>query len=182
MLKQHGIAHSYSFKKIPYRKYKSKINIDTDLYEYLFYIRKDVTNKKKHSPQLISMNNLDEHLGNNKLSVSDKVNILETLNINAEKIITEKIQKHKNMQKIKMNDSKKPQIPAMGILDKEEIKKLPKWVKDNLDTAIIIGEKQQIIQIADGRKYHLKNKLNHLSGSQWTFFINSIIKANRYTT
>ncbi len=38
-----------------------------------------------------------------------------------------------------------------------------------------------MIQTPDGRKYHLDNKLNDLSGREWTYFLNSVINT-RYTT
>jgi len=40
ILKSHGDASSFVFKSIIYRKYRSKISTKSDLYEYLFYIRK----------------------------------------------------------------------------------------------------------------------------------------------
>ena len=40
MLKGTGQASSYSLRKIPYRKYKSKIYDKKPVYEYLFYVRK----------------------------------------------------------------------------------------------------------------------------------------------
>jgi adenine-specific DNA-methyltransferase len=40
ILKSHGVVSSFVFKSITYRKYKSKISTNSDLYEYLFYIRK----------------------------------------------------------------------------------------------------------------------------------------------
>lgn len=40
-LKLHGVAQSFKLKKIPYRKYKSKIYEHSDLHEYLFYVRKE---------------------------------------------------------------------------------------------------------------------------------------------
>ena len=40
ILKENCIASTYALKKIPYRKYKSKIYDDKDISEYLFYIQK----------------------------------------------------------------------------------------------------------------------------------------------
>ncbi|PAF53684.1 RNA methyltransferase [Helicobacter sp. 13S00482-2] len=37
------------------------------------------------------------------------------------------------------------------------------------------------MQTEDGKKYHIKNKLNDLSGAEWTFFLNSVI-TTRYST
>ena len=54
-------------------------------------------------------------------------------------------------------------------------KKLPSWVVENIDSARVIGKSKQTIIIPDGRKYQLNNTLNHLSGGEWTYFINSVI-------
>ena len=73
-------------------------------------------------------------------------------------------------------------VPAQSILSDEEIKLLPSWCGENIHTAKLIGRTKQTIEIEDGRRYHLKNKLNHLSGSEWTFFTNSVINTNYSTT
>jgi len=52
---------------------------------------------------------------------------------------------------------------------------LPSWVVENLDNARIVGNAKQTVMLADGRKYQLNNSLNHLSGGEWTYFINSVI-------
>lgn len=44
MLKNNGIASTFALKKIPYRKYKSKIYDGTKVCEYLFYIQKKPQN------------------------------------------------------------------------------------------------------------------------------------------
>ena len=54
-------------------------------------------------------------------------------------------------------------------------------VKEELENSIIIGNSRKVVQTPDKRKYHLDNKLNNLSGGEWTFFLNSV-KTTRYTT
>lgn len=44
VLKSNGIASTYSLRKIPYRKYKSKIYDEGGVCEYLFYIQKKMQN------------------------------------------------------------------------------------------------------------------------------------------
>lgn len=58
---------------------------------------------------------------------------------------------------------------------------LPAWVRDNIDTARVYGNKKKGVILPDGRKYHLDNSLNDLTGREWTFFINSVF-ATRYST
>jgi len=48
ILKNYGNKASYKIYKLPYRKYKSKHKQESDeLYEYLFYINKDIKTRKK---------------------------------------------------------------------------------------------------------------------------------------
>ena len=51
---------------------------------------------------------------------------------------------------------------------------LPSWIINNLDSARVIGNSKKTIILQDGRRYQLNNTLNHLSGREWTFFINSV--------
>lgn len=175
ILKKNGIPQSYAFNKIPYRKYKSKINVNSNLDEYLFYIEKDTPAIRAKRSQLLNLNYLDQQFKRARLPNTVKANIVNAIDTSAKAIISEQVRRYRNAQRIKANDSKKQQVLAKENLQKEEVAKLPEWVKDNFDSAVLIGNKYQVIQVPDGRKYHLKNKLNHLSGAQWTFFINSII-------
>lgn len=121
--------------------------------------------------ELIKKNGLDKFQ-------DDILNELET---STSEIIKNKLKEYSNKNRIVKNDNKKISFPAKEILSKDEIKKLPKWVQKDIDNAMIIGESKNVIQISNGKKYHLKNPLNDLSGGEWTFFLNSVINT-RYTT
>ncbi|MBD5475476.1 MAG: RNA methyltransferase [Lachnospiraceae bacterium] len=56
-----------------------------------------------------------------------------------------------------------------------DLKKLPNWVIEKIDTARVIGNSKQTVILPDGRKYQLDNTLNHMAGGEWTYFINSVI-------
>jgi len=107
--------------------------------------------------------------------------ILNDLEISTSEFIKNKLKEYSNKNRIVKNDNKKISFPAKEILSEVEIKKLPKWVRDDIDNAMIIGESKNVIQTSNGKKYHLKNPLNDLSGGEWTFFLNSVINT-RYTT
>jgi DNA modification methylase len=107
--------------------------------------------------------------------------ILQDLEEELKKIINDKIKEKKNKLRIIKNDEKKEHIPAKDFLKEEQIEKIPDWVKENLDKSYIIGKSGKVIQTPDGRKYHLDNKLNDLSGGEWTYFLNSVINT-RYST
>ena len=55
-----------------------------------------------------------------------------------------------------------------------DLKMLPSWVSENIETARVYGNSKKGIILPDGRKYHLDNTLNDMTGREWTFFINSV--------
>lgn len=63
--------------------------------------------------------------------------------------------------------------------DKYKKFNLPQWILDDIENAVFLGN---TIELPDGRKYNLNNKLNHLSGKEWTYFINSVINTNYKTS
>lgn len=54
-------------------------------------------------------------------------------------------------------------------------KKLPSWIVKEIESARVIGNSKRTVILPDGRKYQLNNTLNHMSGGEWTYFINSVI-------
>lgn len=62
-----------------------------------------------------------------------------------------------------------------------DITSLPLWVSENIEVARVYGNSKKGIILPDGRKYHLDNHLNDMTGKEWTFFINSVF-ATRYPT
>tara|TARA_B100001057_G_scaffold497995_1_gene603705 strand:+ start:228 stop:1379 length:1152 start_codon:yes stop_codon:yes gene_type:complete len=96
-------------------------------------------------------------------------------------LVARKTKEVKNKVRLDKIDSRKNSISADKLLKNDIIKKLPSWVREELDNSIIIGNSKKVIQTPDKRKYHLDNKLNNLSGGEWTFFLNSII-STRYPT
>ena len=52
---------------------------------------------------------------------------------------------------------------------------LPDWVRENISEARSYGGSLKGIILPDGRKFHLDNHLNDMTGRDWTFFINSVI-------
>ncbi|WP_337366555.1 DNA methyltransferase [Phascolarctobacterium sp.] len=61
------------------------------------------------------------------------------------------------------------------------LSKLPSWVRENIQEAKVYGNQKKGVILSDGRKYHLDNKLNDMTGRDWTFFINSVF-TTRYPT
>lgn len=62
----------------------------------------------------------------------------------------------------------------------EELR-LPKWVIDQIDEAVIVGNNNKTIIVPDGRRYYIDNPLNDLSGGEWLNFTSSVFQT-RYNT
>lgn len=62
-----------------------------------------------------------------------------------------------------------------------DLSTLPSWVSENIEVARVYGSGKKGIILPDGRKYHLDNRLNDMTGREWTFFINSVF-STRYPT
>lgn len=107
--------------------------------------------------------------------------LIKELDTVIEGVVNEKLKKYLGKQRlVKIDDSKQHLSPRV-VLSKEQIDKLPSWVMEDIDNSFIVGESRCVIQTSDGKKYHIKNPLNDLSGGEWTFFLNSVI-STRYST
>lgn len=56
-----------------------------------------------------------------------------------------------------------------------DVASLPSWVRERIGEARVTGKTKRTVLLPDGRKYQLNNPLNHLSGAEWTYFINSVV-------
>lgn len=83
----------------------------------------------------------------------------------------------------KMEDKNKEEraIPFLEAYPEYDVSNLPFWVRENIEQAVVTGKKYRSILMPDGRRYNMDNKLNHLSGQEWTYFINSVF-STRYPT
>ena len=96
--------------------------------------------------------------------------LIKELDTVIEGVVNEKLKKYLGKQRlVKIDDSKQHLSPRV-VLSKEQIDKLPSWVMEDIDNSFIVGESRCVIQTSDGKKYHIKNPLNDLSGGEWTFF------------
>lgn len=129
---------------------------------------------------MIDKENLIQFLKEKKLEdYSDE--ILKQLDETVKKTLNDKLKEIKNKKRIILNDNNKEHFSANEIFTKEEIERFPTWVKNNIKDAKVVGSSKKVIQINNGKKYHIGNKLNDLSGAEWTFFLNSVVNT-RYST
>ncbi len=67
------------------------------------------------------------------------------------------------------------------ILTAEEIYSLPRWVKDDIENAFFVPGSDISIEISNGKRFCLTNKINDLSGAEWTSQLCSVLNT-RYST
>lgn len=71
--------------------------------------------------------------------------------------------------------------PFLLVYPKYDIGTLPSWIVENIEFARVYGNDKKCVILPDGRKYHLNNHLNDMTGKEWTLFINSVF-CTRYPT
>ena len=104
-----------------------------------------------------------------------------------EELSKEIIKKVKELKKREKNKKRKEQLDLLEkkfdlkILNKEQISKIPNWIKKNLKDCKVIGNSKKVILTKNGQKFHLDNKLNDLAGNEWSYFLRSVINT-RYST
>lgn len=68
--------------------------------------------------------------------------------------------------------------PFLAAHPNYDIRLLPSWVAESIEVAHVYGNNKKGVILPDGRKYHLDNHLNDLTGREWTFFINSVFSTH----
>jgi len=130
--------------------------------------------------RLLNKNEIGKIIKKRKLEQFEE-DILQELEEQLETILHEKIKGKKNKLRIIKNDENKEHIPVKKLWNENQIAELPNWIKEDIDNAYFVGKSKKVIQISNGKKYHIGNKLNDLAGGEWTFFLNSVINT-RYST
>jgi DNA modification methylase len=126
------------------------------------------------------MKYLDPNKINAFIKKSENKNLADVIENEIEKIIVKSLKTQKNKKRLeKINESETKY--KISVLDKNTIKKLPNWVKRQIKNCSVIGPTKKIILLPDGRKYHIDNHLNELSGGEWSYFLRSVINT-RYLT
>jgi len=108
--------------------------------------------------------------------------IIDQLSLVVEKTLNDKLKEIKNKKRIAANDNAKQHLPATDVFNTLEISNFPSWVKKDIKNVQVVGKSKKVLQTKDGKKYHAKNRLNDLSGGEWTFFLNSVINTRYPTT
>lgn len=109
-----------------------------------------------------------------------ELEVLNELERLCQNYIKRKAKENFNQRRLKSLDDKKSKRFAKAVLSKEEIRKLPEWIKGEIDKAHVIGNSGKVIFL-NGKKFHLDNPLNDLTGGEWTYFLRSVMNT-RYST
>ena len=86
-----------------------------------------------------------------------------------------------NKRDLLINKAYEDAIPFLDAYPNYDLSSLPFWIRDNINLARVSGKTKKSIIMPDGKRYNLLNKLNHLSGQEWTYYINSVF-CTRYPT
>ena len=103
--------------------------------------------------------------------IEDYESIVKEIETQINKTIKQKL---KDQQPYVNEDYEKGETFS-SVYPEYDLNKLPSWIVENIERARVIGNSKKTIILADGRKYQLNNTLNHMSGGEWTYFINSVI-------
>ena len=130
-------------------------------------------------PDFLNRTMLREYLEKKGLTATDE--LLQEFASSLNSAVESKVRQEKNKGRIAKNDADKVSFEAREVLSQKQIDSLPTWVKTQIDECRVIGTSKQVVQTPSGKKYHLANPLNDLSGGEWTYFLNSVI-STRYST
>lgn len=73
-------------------------------------------------------------------------------------------------------------IKFLDIYTIEDVKKLPSYIQKQIDNVFVEGKTKRTLILPNGQRFFMGNKLNDLTGSQWTFFTNSVVNTSYSTT
>lgn len=117
---------------------------------------------------------LDKAAVSQKLSdagIEDVESVVKEIEVQVNKIVKQKIKEAKPYE----NEAYENGEDFLSVYPEFDLKKLPGWIAEKIEIAKVIGNSKQTVILPDGRKYQLNNTLNHMSGGEWTYFINSVI-------
>lgn len=103
--------------------------------------------------------------------ISDVEEAIKDIEAQVNKIVQQKVKEAQPY----INEAYESGESFLEVYPDYDLNKLPSWVNEKIENARIIGNSKQTVILPDGRKYQLNNTLNHLAGSEWTYFINSVI-------
>lgn len=103
--------------------------------------------------------------------IENEKEIIEEIEAETAKILKQKIK----AAQCYINEAYDQAVPFWEVYPEYDLKSLPSWVKKDIENARIIGNSRQTIIMPDGKRYQLNNTLNHMCGSEWTYFCNSVL-------
>lgn len=124
---------------------------------------------------------LEQHIKDKKIK-GDLSKLFSDIEKANNKLIQDFKLTYKKKKRVDDINDKKEKKPLLKILSKEQTKILPDWIKkEGLSKCFIMGNTSKTILTPSGKKYNLDNKLNDLTGGEWSYFLRSVINT-RYST
>ena len=124
---------------------------------------------------------LDFFIKNRKIEDKESelyIRILKNIDITINDFKSEQ----KKKQRLKKINDLEEKRKLLDVLNKDQIKTLPDWIiKEKLENCFVMGSTNKTILTPSGKKYHIDNKLNDLTGGEWSYFLRSVINT-RYGT
>ena len=127
------------------------------------------------------MKYLDPNKINTFIKKSENKQLVEEIENEISKIISKSLKNQNNkkrIEKINANETKY----KISVLDKSTIKNLQNWIKKQIKNCSVIGSTKKVILLPNGKKYHIDNHLNDLTGGEWSFFLRSVINTRFQTS
>jgi DNA modification methylase len=127
------------------------------------------------------MKYLDPNKINKFIKKSENKQLVEEIENEISKIISKSLKNQNNkkrIEKINANETKY----KITVLDNSTIKNLPNWIKKQIKNCSVIGSTKKVILLPNGKKYHIDNHLNDLTGGEWSFFLRSVINTRFQTS
>lgn len=117
---------------------------------------------------------LDKELVKKKLSDAGVENIDEKIKL-IESEVSKMIKQQIKGARPYVNEYYENAQPFSEAYPEYDFSKLPGWIRDDIEHARVTGNTKQTVIMPDGKRYQLNNTLNHMSGGEWIYFINSVI-------
>lgn len=137
-------------------------------------LQQEMFDTKHHSGNLTHLcDSIEKHIKKYKLT-STESSLSKELEEMCLQHIRDKANSLKKKNRLVGIDEAKEKVKASSVLNAEDILKLPEWVRARINEAFVIGNSGKVVSL-DGKKYHLDNPLNELTGGEWTYFLRSVI-------
>ena len=127
------------------------------------------------------MKYLDPNKINTFIKKSENKQLVEEIENDISNIISKSLKNQNNKKRIEKLNANETKY-KISVLGKSTIKNLPNWIKKQIKNCSVIGSTKKVILLPNGKKYHIDNHLNDLTGGEWSYFLRSVINTRFQTS